>query len=768
MESTKIRPSELFREPFPVLGRTDELDGTLEETLIDVHRLLRAVGDACGIEPEYSDNWGKVYRTPPDTAVQILEAKGIRIDITKLSTARRVLVMSRNEIPTRVSLYFDTALDATDPALLSGHSTVTEENGLVQEAHYSVPSEDASLGIDSETGLTQLTVRFPRDLEPGCYRFRVNAVVAETTMESELMCFICPDTAYMPPELERKRLVGISLALYGVRSESNWGIGDFGDLRAVIDWASEDLNVDFVGLNPLHALFNTRPFNSSPYNPSSRFFRNFVYLDVPHIPEFAVCARAKELVESPDIVSQIEQLRQEPQVNYEEVARLKLVFLREIFLTFMENQSKSHFGDARWDEFQSYVESEGIYLERYAVFCAMRQHFQSVLPQAESWHEWPEAFQDPESYEVKQFRVEHEDEVLFWMFLQWQLDEQLGKVQEHARDSGMALGLYHDEALAVDRNGADVWAWKEFFHDGFRVGVPPDAFAPEGQDWGFPPPNSDQMHMAAYEPFLKKLSTNCRHCGALRIDHVMQLHHLFWIPSHGKPRDGVYVRNDETALLNLLALVSRQSSTVIIGEDLGTVPFDFRDRLMAKGIFSYRLFYFERDHDNNQIPGHAYPERALVSISTHDLPTLAGFWSEADILVRKNIGQLDDDQEVRFREDRSQHKAKIIERLVNDGFLAPQVAHAAWESILPTEELHAAVLGFLFHTPSKLVVINQEDVLLDVRQQNFPGTTWENPNWVTKMRYTVEELRSNPEAVRLSRAFRTILRKSGRSGAQQD
>jgi 4-alpha-glucanotransferase len=187
---------------------------------------------------------------------------------------------------------------------------------------------------------------------------------------------------------------------------------------------------------------------------------------------------------------------------------------------------------------------------------------------------------------------------------------------------------------------------------------------------------------------------------------------------------------------------------------------------MAKGVFSYRLFYFERDAKQDLVPYWSYPEYALVSISTHDLPTLAGFWSEADVEVRRGIGQLDEDTEQAFRADRSQHKAKIVERLVNDGILPPEVAHAAWESPLPTKELHAAVLSFLFRTPSKLVVINQEDVFLDVRQQNFPGTTWQNPNWVTKMRFTVEELRTNPEAVRLSLKFKSLLEQSGRSRAR--
>ncbi len=250
----------------------------------------------------------------------------------------------------------------------------------------------------------------------------------------------------------------------------------------------------------------------------------------------------------------------------------------------------------------------------------------------------------------------------------------------------------------------------------------------------------------------------------MRIDHVMQIHHLFWIPPNSRPADGVYVKDYEKDLLNLLALTSLQNRTVIVGEDLGTLPRNFRETLMDRGVFSYRLFYFEREQGGNLLCHWEYPQCALVSIATHDLPTLAGFWLGKDIDTRRDIGMLDSEEEKSFREDRTNHKAKIIEKLVQDGFLPAPVAHAAWISSFPTDELHSSVLKFLFHTPSALVMINQEDILLDRRQQNFPGTTWQNPNWVTKMLYTVEELRSHPEAKRLSRKFRLLLEESGRLG----
>ena len=414
--------------------------------------------------------------------------------------------------------------------------------------------------------------------------------------------------------------------------------------------------------------------------------------------------------------------------------------------------------------FHAYREAKACTWSDMPRFARLQEHFQSVLPSAATWREWPAAFQNATSPEVQEFQRQHAREVLFWAYVQWQLDEQLRDAHAHALRRGMIVGLYHDQALAVDRNGADCWAWPEFCHDGFTVGAPPDSFAPHGQDWGFPPPDRDKHRSSGYELLLRQLHASCKHGGALRIDHVMQIHHLFWIPPNGTPADGVYVKDNEQDLLNVLTLASHQNRTVIVGEDLGTLPMNFRETLMDRGVFSYRLFYFERDQGGNLLNHWEYPQSALVSISTHDLPTLAGFWLGKDIDTRRDIGMLDAEEEKKFREDRTNHKAKIIEKLVQDGFLPAPVAHAAWISSFPTDELHSSVLKFLFHTPSALVMINQEDILLDRRQQNFPGTTSQNPNWVTKMLYTVEELRSHPEAKRLSRKLRLLLEESGRLG----
>ncbi len=721
------------------------------------------LAQTCGVEPFYTDNWGKRHYTDPNTAKTILEAKGITVDPARLRQSAQVLVVSTDELPETCSIRLFRNETTQDLMLGPGPVNLKVHHDSGSDRTFWLEPQETVMRVEHQADTVVAVIPFPRDLAVGVHRVEAEAFFQSRVYTGACRWIVCPAKACIPPDIEAgRRIGGVGIALYGVRSRTNWGIGDFGDLRRIIDWAADDLQVDFVGVNPLHALFNRSPFNSSPYSPSSRLYRNYVYLDVPGIPDFADSKAAREIADHPDTMRTIQRLRETERVEYEEVAKLKLRVLREVFRTFMENHGKPSSSEARWAPFRDYMEREGIHLRRFATFCALDEHFRHASPPANTWREWPEEYRDPPSEAVRAFRRTQEDEVLFWMYLQWQVDEQLREVQHHATDKCMLIGLFHDEALAVDRCGADFWAAQDCYHEGFNVGAPPDAFARDGQDWGFPPPDTDRIRDYGYEPFLRRLAASCTHGGALRIDHVMQFNRLFWIP-RGKPASqGVYVRDRETDLLNLLVLQSQRNCTLMIGEDLGTVPQDFRERLMSRGVFSYRLFYFERDGNGNLIPHYAYPQNALVSISTHDLPTFAEFWGGLDIDELKTIGMLDEPREKSFREDRHTHKAKIIEKLVQEGFLPAHVAHEAWIEPFPTDHLHSAVLKFVIHTPARLVMVSQEDLFRDPRRQNVPGTTSERPNWVTKMRYTVEELKADPEAVRLSEKYRSLLRDAGR------
>jgi len=334
--------------------------------------------------------------------------------------------------------------------------------------------------------------------------------------------------------------------------------------------------------------------------------------------------------------------------------------------------------------------------------------------------------------------------------------------QKRARDRRLSIGLYHDLALATDSFGSDLWAHRPFYVAGCRVGSPPDDFSPKGQDWGFPPPNSVRHREDGYRLFAESIRKNCRHGGALRIDHVMRLFRLFWIADGGDATQGAYVRELSQDFVRILALESVRNQVVVVGEDLGTVEPEVRETLSKFGILSYRLFYFEK-HPNGEFRRHEeYPRQALVSSTTHDLPTLAGFWAGADIAARRAAGTIGEKEFVEQTAQRAHEKQKMLNLLFEQDLLAPELPRDAEAYPELTGPLHHAVVGFLALTPSQLLAINQEDLTKELAQQNLPGTTWQYPNWGRKMRFTVEELRSDPEARGYADMLRNWVIKSGR------
>ena len=444
---------------------------------------------------------------------------------------------------------------------------------------------------------------------------------------------VAPARAYASPALAGgAKAAGIALALYGVRSARNWGCGDLRDLHGVVDWVAEDAHASFIALNPLHAIYNRRPYNTSPYLPECIFYPNYLYLDVESIEDFRASRRAQRLWSQPETQRQLAALRDSEYVEYEQVAAWKLRFLKLAFAGFLREHRE---GSARALEFSRFLADEGDLLRRFATYCALDEYLHARHPDLWTWPDWPAPYQDPDSPETQAFRKKHWRLFLFYGYVQWQLSLQLAAAQSYARERGLSIGLYHDLALATDRFGADLWAQRRFFASGCRVGSPPDDFSPKGQDWGFPPPCSDAHRDDGYRLFTESIRKNCRYGGALRIDHVMRFFRLFWIPEGTDATAGAYVRENYEDLIRILALESVRQRVVIIGEDLGTVEPFVRETLDRFGILSYRLFYFEKRADKTFKTFAEYPERALVSSTTHDLPTLAGFWTGEDIEARR-------------------------------------------------------------------------------------------------------------------------------------
>jgi 4-alpha-glucanotransferase len=352
--------------------------------------------------------------------------------------------------------------------------------------------------------------------------------------------------------------------------------------------------------------------------------------------------------------------------------------------------------------------------------------------------------------------------------VQWQLDTQLAAVQQYTRQKGLSIGLYHDLALATDRFGADLWAHRPFYATGCRVGSPPDDFAPKGQNWGFPPPCAESHRDNGYRLFTESIRKNCRHGGALRIDHVMRFFRLFWIPEGADGTAGAYVRQDDDDLVRILALESVRQQVAVVGEDLGTVEPFVRHTLERFGILSYRLFYFEKRANGEFKTYREYPQRALVSSTTHDLPTLAGFWVGEDIEARRRAGMFPDDgMYARQVQDRAREKQKMLDLLFSLDLLPAHSPRSVAQVPELSGELHNAVIGFLALTPSQLLAVNQEDLTKEIAQQNLPGATWQYPNWSRKMKYTVEQLRAEPAARDFAVMFRNWLIRTGRVNGQK-
>ena len=748
-------------------------------------QIINKLAVSLGIQQEYTDNWGTLQHTCQDTNLNILKALGVDVDSEKRAeeawhlwqgkqwsqltepTIVANLANLPDELLFQISVTQKGASQGSSIQQLEVALEVTDESGRVDNFFFS--PKDLTL---RESHVIESTLHerfgfpFPRLQALGYYRFHLSVSTKHERWSQMISVAVCPEQAYVPSSIEGDgRLAGIGVSLYGVRSEKNWGIGDFGDLKEILDWAADNLHASMVSLNPLHATFNRSPFNTSPYLPMSRFYRNFIYLDVPAMDDYQDSLEAQDLVNAPETQRLLTDVRTSDTVAYEKVAALKHKVLEKVFRSFLEKHwDGSNANTDPQKDFEDYVKREGAPLDHFAIFCALDSALRSQDPEMWVWSQWPAEYHRPDTDEVQQFAQSHQEEILFYKFVQWQIEKQLAQVQEYARDVGMSIGLYHDLALGVDRFSADFWAYQDFFVPGVRLGAPPDAFSQHGQDWGFTPPNMEKLRETGYDLFAKEIRKNCAFAGALRIDHVMRLFHLYCIPEGDLPKNGAYVFQPLHDLLRIVALESVRNKVVIIGEDLGTVPPQLRDVLAKANVLSYRLLYFEKDGQQNFILPQDYPELALVTITTHDLPTLAGFWMHADIGIREEAGLFKHyDAVLSASDDREADKGRLVTVLKELGLLSGAYENDVDPYAEMTQEIHAAVMGFLAITPAKLLVISLEDLCKEAAQQNLPGTISEYPNWSLKTKHTVKQLRSDPEVRRFCEVFRKVVERSGRN-----
>lgn len=734
---------------------------------------LQELASLAGIVPEYYDMWGNLHTVPLSTKEAILRSMGLDDFKAALREQQNrpwnrliepVLVCPHDEQPASVPVHFT----AREGPSREGPSREGEEKDVtvrwsLKDEHGAVLREMRARGIAPAktksiegTRYVRLDLQVGGELLPGYYTFdvqlqsplAVGALSESMGLSGSMRLIITPAQCH---GIEG-RAWGPTVNLYAQRpKEGSWGMGGLGALRQLIRLTG-DLGGGFVGLNPLHAIHNSLPFGTSPYSPISRLYGNYIYLGPEDIPGLEASSGGL-----PDeFKKQAKALGDMDMVDYEALAALTALALEKSFSTFMDRHYRAE-GSPEAREFKAYIREEGGPLELFALFMALAKWFASPKDKglATAWWLWPEGYRRPDGAGVAAFKEQNPDAVLYWQYVQWLLDRSLRACREAALEAGMKVGLYQDLAVGSIRDGSDAWSYPEIFAREASVGVPPDNFNPMGQDWGFPPLIPSKLRESGYELFIQTIRKNLKHAGALRIDHALGLFRLFWIPEGLDPREGAYVNCPSEDLLGIIALESQRSKAVIVAEDLGTVGNEVREALKRYNMLSYRLFYFERNWPGRDfLKPHEYPEAALVAVTTHDLPTLAGFWSGRDIEVKSELGLYPDDSVRQWdKGERACDKALMLKVLHEAGTLPEGFPENPDDVPGLTPELCLAVYEFLAKTPSKLVSISLEDLLGVIEQQNMPGTVGPS-NWSRKLPLDVDGLKEDGRLKALGEIFR--------------
>ncbi|MCP5229497.1 malto-oligosyltrehalose synthase [Accumulibacter sp.] len=690
----------------------------------------------CGIAAEYGDVWGKPHATSENTLRALLTAMHFPADADPASLLQTLQQdeWRRPLPPVQVVTVGEAAsVPVSLPAARASHPhrwILTRESGASSSGEFE-PAELPRLGEQHLDGVDFLRgqLLLPPLKDPGYYRLEVEQPGRGGMALMAMTLIVAPQSCYLPDALQGDgRVWGPTVQLYGVRSRRNWGIGDFGDLRTLVG-LSADAGSGVIGVNPLHALFPDDPTRISPYSPSSRCFVNVMYIDVEAVADFAECEAARSLVASERFQGRLRRLRAGDMVDYEEVSAAKREVLSILYRHFRDQHLANDTPRAR--AFRLFRAESGQALELHARFEALQAHFRQEDPGVWGWPAWPEKYRHPQSAAVAAFASEHAEAIEYSAWLQWLADEQLTDLGQQSWRRGLGVGLYQDLAVGVNPGGSEAWAWQDAFASAAYVGAPPDEFNPVGQDWGLPPLVPHLLRDAAYAPFIAVLRANMRHCGALRIDHVMGLARLFWVPVGQPATQGAYVTYPLGDLLAIVALESQRNRCMVIGEDLGTVPDGFRPRLADAGVLSYRPFLFERSEDGNFKPPAEYPRQALVAVSTHDLPTLQGLWTGHDIDTRATLQLFP--EEAQFEQmvvDRAQDRARFLMALKHADLLPEGASVHPFSVPEITQPFVVAIHAFLARTPAQLLVVQPEDILGVVEQANLPGSRDDqHPNW---------------------------------------
>ncbi|OBH02812.1 MULTISPECIES: 4-alpha-glucanotransferase [unclassified Mycobacterium] len=699
-----------------------------------------------GIATEYEDWTGRAVPVPEETLVAVLAALGVAAGTEQernaALTAHRRSYWQRRMPATIVGrtgeqIRFWAHVTHGDPAEV----WLQLEDGTVRGGVQQVDNFTPPFDLDGRW-IGEASFVLPADLPLGYHRIHLRSGAAETSTA----LIVTPDWLGLPEQLGVRRAWGLATQLYSVRSRQSWGVGDLTDLTDLAVWSASCHGADYVLVNPLHAAgFSgvTGRMEPSPYLPTSRRFVNPIYLRVEAIPEYAELTKR----------GRVRRLRSDVQRRagrLDAIDRDGAWAAKRAALTLLHEVPRSAGRELAYAAFR---EREGRALDDFATWCALAEEYGG------DWHRWPDSLRHPDAAGVAGFAERNSDTVDFHRWLQWQLDDQLAAAQSQAIRAGMALGVMHDLAVGVHPDGADAWALQDAMAPGVTAGAPPDEFNQLGQDWSQPPWRPDRLDEREYRPFRALIRAQLRHAGGVRIDHIIGLFRLWWIPRGAPPTRGTYVRYDHEAMIGIVALEAHRAGALVVGEDLGTVEPWVRDYLLLRGVLGTSILWFELDRDGTggPLPAERWREYCLSSVTTHDLPPTAGYLAGEHVRLRESLGLLTRPVEAELESDRADLAGWMAELrrvgLLDDG---PDVQD-------DPERVVLALYRYLGRTPSRLLGVALTDAVGDRRTQNQPGTTDEYPNWRVPLTgpdgrpVTLEDVFTDRRAAALAEAVREAI-----------
>lgn len=661
---------------------------------------------AAGISPNYINAHGKPQAIPAETKLRLLEA------------------MNRTTVPHT----------STDPVPAVQVFTAGQRMQLVPggegEFSWVLTTEEGYVHHGQVSGGKKLTL--PAKLSEGYH----SLVVTRQKQSWTSRIIVAPPRCYEPDALlQGKKLWGACVQLYTLRSAGNWGIGDFGDLKQMLGNVAKRGGA-FIGLNPIHSLYPANPESASPYSPSSRRWLNVIYIDVNAVDDFQHSKAAQAWWKKATVQKQLQSARDAEWVDYSAVTALKIAALRLAWQQFSLRKAS----DEQVVTFGRFVAEGGEGLFYQAAYDALHASQVNEDPMRWGWPAWPEDYRDAHSPAVKQFCEQHHDEVNFWLWLQYLAWCQFKACWDTSQHEGMPIGLYRDLAVGVAEGGSETWCDRELYCLKASVGAPPDILGPLGQNWGLPPMDPHVMAARGYQPFIELLRANMTHCGALRIDHVMSMLRLWWIP-YGETADkGAYVQYPVDDLLSILALESQRHRCMVIGEDLGTVPVEIVGKLRDSGVYSYKVLYFEDDGEKQFKAPATWPSQSMAVATTHDLPTLRGYWNSGDLTLGKTLGLYPDEKVLAgLYKDRERAKQGLLNALHQYGCLPKRVGHKAARMTM-TDTLNRGMQRYIADSHSALLGLQPEDWLDMAEPVNIPGTSDQYKNWRRKLTVSLEAM----------------------------